>query len=253
MVRREARIHFLKGLRVSWVWVLILILVGVGCSSQQRTRVNRVSPPTQTNVVELEETPVDAPMTIFPPAVPMNHQPRKQDLPTENPHGVAAEESQVQPSPDSSSRLNSDVFASTGKSASQQPETILKVPPISPLAMPDSTKNLPFTLSDIFFDYDQYTLEQNDLTALETNAKVLLARYPKKKILIQGHCDERGTEEYNLALGIRRAQAVKDYLVDLGVPAEKLNVLSYGKEKPFCTQHSWNCWKHNRRSHFVFQ
>ena len=145
------------------------------------------------------------------------------------------------------------MYASSGQASPPVSVTIPQSSPVPELAKPNDLQNLPFVLSDIFFDYDQYTLHKRDIEVLETNAHVLLGRYPKKKILIQGHCDERGTEEYNLALGVRRAQAVKDYLVDLGVPSEKLQVLSYGKEKPFCTQHSWNCWKHNRRSHFVFQ
>ena len=69
--------------------------------------------------------------------------------------------------------------------------------------------------------------------------------------MIQGHCDERGTREYNLVLGERRAMAVKKYLTDLGVPEENMQVISYGKEKPFCLEHSKKCWQKNRRSHFV--
>ncbi|MDR4499868.1 MAG: peptidoglycan-associated lipoprotein Pal [Nitrospirales bacterium] len=209
-----------------------------------------MGPPIESVVVELEETPVDIPLTILPATVSMDDE--QHAKPTDRPDVSSVEEPQVISSPDTSS-FTGDVFASSGKAASQSPGTMAKILPISPLALPDDTKKLPFTLSDVFFDYDQYSLQENDLNALATNAQVLLARYPKKKVLIEGHCDERGTEEYNLALGIRRAQAVKEYLVDLGVPAEKMQVLSYGKERPFCTQHSWNCWKHNRRSHFVFQ
>jgi peptidoglycan-associated lipoprotein len=111
--------------------------------------------------------------------------------------------------------------------------------------------NVPRTVTDIFFDYDQYRIRQDAITVLETNAKVLIGRYPDKKVVIQGHCDERGTREYNLILGERRALAVKNYLIDLGVPEKNMQVISYGKEKPFCIEHSKKCWQKNRRSHFV--
>ena len=219
--------------------VLFLVCVTtlvVGCSSRQQTRVQRGLSDTEKAIAPLEEASVDQPIEIkVPPALTNRSQ-------KEKPAQVPAEPSK---------KPNSDIFTSPGR-ASSQPE-LPQSTPVPALAKPDTLQGLPFTLSDIFFDYDQYTLHHDDMSLLETNAKVLLGRYPKKKILIQGHCDERGTEEYNLALGVRRAQAVKDYLVDLGVPPERLQVLSYGKEKPFCTQHSWNCWKHNRRGHFVFQ
>ena len=129
------------------------------------------------------------------------------------------------------------------------------IPPIVPLPLIEEEQvdlsNVPRTLTDIFFDYDQYRIRQDAITVLEMNAKVLIGRYPDKKVVIQGHCDERGTREYNLILGERRALAVRNYLIDLGVPATNMQVISYGKEKPFCIEHSKKCWQKNRRSHFV--
>ena len=90
-------------------------------------------------------------------------------------------------------------------------------------------------------------------TILETNAKVLIGRYPERQVVIQGHCDERGTEEYNLVLGERRAQSIKNYLMDLGVPEKNLDVISYGKTKPVCIEHRPDCWQQNRRGHLVIQ
>ena len=92
---------------------------------------------------------------------------------------------------------------------------------------------LPWTLEDVYFDYDQYTIRSETIPALQQNVKVLLKRYSTREVVIEGHCDERGTEEYNLILGERRAMAVKSYLVDLGVPASNLRVLSLGKNEPF--------------------
>lgn len=222
----------------------------VGCSSRQHARVQSDLPNSKAKIAQLEETPLEASPEIM---VPLNIQAK----PSPSSNGPIESAPKVDPTHDlsepSSSGPNGDVFASSGQASPPLSITIPQSTPVPALAKPSSTQGLPFTLSDIFFDYDQYTLHQEDTGILATNAQVLLGRYPKKKILIQGHCDERGTEEYNMALGVRRAQAVKDYLVDLGVPSEKMQVLSYGKEKPFCTQHSWNCWKHNRRSHFVFQ
>ncbi len=116
-----------------------------------------------------------------------------------------------------------------------------------------STSPLPWTLDDVFFDFDKMTLRVEAIATLERNAAVLMERYPDKTVLIQGHCDERGTEEYNFVLGERRAQAVKNYLVDLGIPPAQLEILSFGKTQPFCSQKTLSCFQKNRRAHFVLQ
>ena len=108
-------------------------------------------------------------------------------------------------------------------------------------------------LADVFFDYDQYLIRKDGVSTLEANAELLKTTYQDSTLLVTGHCDERGTVEYNLVLGERRAQAVKDYLVDLGVPASRVKVISYGKEKPFCAEHNVTCWQQNRRGHFVLR
>lgn len=112
---------------------------------------------------------------------------------------------------------------------------------------------LPQILEDVFFDYDQYTIRRETIPVLEQNAKVIMKRYPNREVLIEGHCDERGTEEYNLILGERRAMMVKNYLVDLGVPASNLRVISLGKNEPFCLQPTLQCFQENRRAHFVLE
>jgi len=105
-------------------------------------------------------------------------------------------------------------------------------------------------LSDIHFGYNDYTISPQDGEILKGNAK-WLADNPNAKVQVEGHCDERGSEEYNIALGARRAQAAKDYLVTLGVSADRISTISYGKELPACTDHDDNCWAQNRRDHFV--
>ena len=105
-------------------------------------------------------------------------------------------------------------------------------------------------LGDVFFDYDRFTLRSDAKTALESNARVLKARNGTK-LLIEGHCDERGSEAYNMALGDARAKSAKDYLVGVGISSAQLNVVSYGKDKPVCEDHDEACWQKNRRIHIV--
>ena len=107
-------------------------------------------------------------------------------------------------------------------------------------------------LSDIFFDFDQYLLTEGAQNILQKNAEWLRS-HPQARILIEGHCDERGTVEYNLALGERRAQSVKDYLSNLGISSDRISMISYGKEKPFVVGRSEESWAQNRRAHFLLQ
>jgi peptidoglycan-associated lipoprotein len=105
-------------------------------------------------------------------------------------------------------------------------------------------------LKDIHFDFDRYNLRPGDASILRENA-ALLKKYPNVKIQIEGHCDERGTVEYNLALGERRANSAKDYLVSLGISQARISTISYGKEKPLDPGHNEDAWAKNRRAHTV--
>jgi peptidoglycan-associated lipoprotein len=105
-------------------------------------------------------------------------------------------------------------------------------------------------LSDIFFNFDRFVIRDEARSGLEANAGLLKSQ-SGEKILIEGHCDERGTSAYNLVLGERRAQAAAQYLRDLGVPSSRMQTTSYGKERPFCAEHSEACWQSNRRAHFT--
>jgi peptidoglycan-associated lipoprotein len=105
-------------------------------------------------------------------------------------------------------------------------------------------------LSDIFFDFDRFVIRDDARSGLEADAGLLKSQ-SGEKILIEGHCDERGTSAYNLVLGERRAQAAAQYLRDLSVPSSQMQVTSYGKERPFCAEHSEACWQSNRRAHFT--
>ena len=109
-------------------------------------------------------------------------------------------------------------------------------------------------IQDVYFDYDKHFLRQDARQGLLDDSKALaeiLKQYPDYKLTVEGHCDERGSDEYNLALGDARAKAAREYLGELGVPANQLQVISYGKERPQCSDHEESCWQKNRRAHFV--
>jgi peptidoglycan-associated lipoprotein len=109
-------------------------------------------------------------------------------------------------------------------------------------------------IEDAYFDYDKYSLRPDALKALQvdsTELRDILKDYPDYKLTVEGHADERGSAEYNVALGDRRASAAKDYLVGIGIPSAQLDVISYGKERPVCQEHDEACWQRNRRIHIV--
>ena len=107
-------------------------------------------------------------------------------------------------------------------------------------------------IKDVFFDYDSYDVTAQYQQVLQADAR-FLQQHPSMKFIIEGHCDERGSTEYNLALGDNRANSTKQALIALGVPADRIRTISYGKEKPFCTESTEACWTQNRRAHFVYQ
>jgi peptidoglycan-associated lipoprotein len=126
-----------------------------------------------------------------------------------------------------------------------------EVPPTPPAAATDLTSDELFhkNVQDIFFDYDSAELRA-DASASITQAAAFLAAHPTAKVVIGGYCDDRGSAEYNLALGESRANAAREALVAAGVPAASLRVISYGKEKQFCTEDNEACWQQNRRAQF---
>jgi peptidoglycan-associated lipoprotein len=109
-------------------------------------------------------------------------------------------------------------------------------------------------IEDAYFDYDTAALRPDAMKALQadsTELRDILKDFPDYKLTVEGHCDERGSAEYNIALGDKRAEAAKDYLVQVGIPSAQLNVVSYGKERPVCDEHDEACWQRNRRIHIV--
>ena len=107
-------------------------------------------------------------------------------------------------------------------------------------------------MKDVFFAYDSYEITSQYQQVLQADAR-FLQQHPNMTFTIEGHCDERGSTEYNLALGDNRANATKQAMVALGISANRMRTISYGKEKPFCTESTEACWAQNRRAHFVYQ
>ena len=109
-------------------------------------------------------------------------------------------------------------------------------------------------IQDAYFDYNKHTLRPDAETALKTDAQTLadiIKQYPDFKLTVEGYCDERGSDEYNMALGDARAKQAKEYLANLGLPGNQLATISYGKEKPVCNDHDEACWQRNRRTHIT--
>ncbi len=107
-------------------------------------------------------------------------------------------------------------------------------------------------VKDVYFDYDKYDIRLADQGVIQGDAR-FLQQHPNIRITVEGHCDERGSTEYNLALGANRADAVKNALIQAGVAGDRIKTISYGKEKPFCSESNESCWQQNRRGHFVYE
>jgi peptidoglycan-associated lipoprotein len=132
----------------------------------------------------------------------------------------------------------------------REPVASAPSPPSAPSATSPPLERL--SPEDIFFDFDQHTIRRDAETTLSANAAWMNSK-PGKTVVIEGHCDERGTQAYNLVLGEKRARSTKRYLEDLGVPASRLKMTSYGEMRPLCKERDENCYQQNRRAHFVVQ
>jgi len=144
-----------------------------------------------------------------------------------------------------------------GSGGSQEASTRLTVtqPPPPPVTMAPSVTDEDLfgqDIKDVYFDYDKSDIRADQRTSLQADAQ-FLNQHSSMSFTIEGHCDERGSTEYNLALGDQRASAVKNALVSAGVSANRIKTISYGKEKPFCMESNEACWQQNRRGHFVYQ
>ena len=151
---------------------------------------------------------------------------------------------------------DSTTYHLTAKGAGGTQEATARVTvnaPPPPPPQPTATDEQLFSqnVKDIYFDYDKYDVRGDQQGAIQADAQ-FLQQHPNMSFTIEGHCDERGSTEYNLALGDNRANAVKNALTQAGVNASRIKTISYGKEKPFCTESNEQCWQQNRRGHFVY-
>jgi peptidoglycan-associated lipoprotein len=145
------------------------------------------------------------------------------------------------------------VAKGAGGTAEATVRVTVNVPPpvaVAPVSTMSAEEDFKANVQDIFFDYDKYDVRGDAQTTLSHDAAYLLS-HTNAKILIGGYCDERGSNEYNLALGQNRANSARKALVDAGVAASRIRVISYGKEKPFCTESTEACWQKNRRAGFT--
>ena len=132
--------------------------------------------------------------------------------------------------------------------------TVNAAPAPPPTTTSNATEEELFAQSvkDVYFDYDKYDIRSTDQASIQADAR-FLQQHANIHITIEGHSDERGSTEYNLALGANRADAVKNALIQAGISGDRIKTISYGKEKPFCTESNESCWQQNRRGHFVYE
>jgi peptidoglycan-associated lipoprotein len=140
------------------------------------------------------------------------------------------------------------------RAASRQPAATAPAPHYPDAATRARIDELLSRIEDAYFDYDKAVLRPDAVKSLQadsTELRDILKDFPDYKLTIEGHCDERGSAEYNIALGDKRAEAAKSYLAQVGIPAAQLNEISFGKDRPVCEEHAESCWQRNRRIHIV--
>jgi len=159
---------------------------------------------------------------------------------------------QVSPSTSTTYHLTAKGAGGTQEASTRL--TVTQPPPPPPPPPPSPTDEDLFgqNIKDVYFDYDKSDIRADQQASVQADAQ-FLSQHPNISFTIEGHCDERGSTEYNLALGDRRASSVKNALAAAGVSASRIKTISYGKEKPFCLEHDEACWQQNRRGHFVYQ
>ena len=156
------------------------------------------------------------------------------------------------------SPTDSTTYHLTAKGAGGTQEATARItvtqtaPPPAPAAAPGEEELFSQSVKDVYFDYDKSDIRGDQQSSVQADAQ-FLGQHSTINFTIEGHCDERGSTEYNLALGDQRAAAVKNALTQAGVNANRIKTISYGKEKPFCTESNEACWQQNRRGHFVYQ
>ena len=263
-----------------------------GCSSRSRTTIVSVSDAPKVPVAQLESEPVVAEEVVAQPirevmipAVPAIDIPVEEparpvirresgpdifatsktpDVPSEIPSRSEPAPAPVPPTSEPAIQSPAAVIPPivfepempalpTLRDDQDSPVQVAKVMPQEPEQVEITTETLKEALSDIYFDYDRFSIREDAAVFLKANAQLLTEELAEKSIVIEGHCDERGTQSYNMVLGEARANAAKTFLEDLGISADKIQAVTYGKDKPFCMEQTEECWQENRRGHFVIK
>lgn len=241
--------------RVFLIAVLALISAGLGCSKKPVAATAPVAPPppvaaparptvtlkASSNFIQRGESATlswsstNATQLELSPAV-----------------GRVAPEGSSKVSPPDSTTYTITATGPGGNSTDTVRITVAAAAAPPPAPRPTSTLEEMFAanVKDAFFDYDKADIRADARDALARSAEFLRG-YPQVKVVVEGHCDERGSTEYNIALGERRAQAVRNFMISLGITADRLDTTSFGKEKPFCSASNEQCWQQNRRGHFM--
>jgi peptidoglycan-associated lipoprotein len=214
-----------------------VFLLALGCSGRKVS----TSAGDQATIAVAPKAPPTQPSRSEPPA--------KSPSPDVQPSAPPVAVEQPTPPPPEEATAVTPPAGAPAPTPEMGPPSLALVPPA---AAPMPSMPVDTALADVYFDFDRFVVRRDAQALLETNARMLKNK-DGWNLLIEGHCDERGTADYNLVLGERRAQSIKKYLTELGIPDSKLKIVSYGKEKPFCIEHSDDCWQQNRRAHFVLK
>ncbi len=240
--------------------LLIMLVSGAGCAKKAHT-----PPPTVT-----KETPPPPPPPAQAPTISLNAFPsaiergqsttltwnstNAASVTIDNGVGSVEASGNRTVSPSESTTFMARATGAGGNAVAEARVTVTSPPPVTPPPPPAIGDFEFFTnsIKDAFFDYDQYSIRDDARAALQADARALKER-PGIRVTIEGHCDERGSEKYNLALGDRRANAAKEFLVSQGIDSSRIDTISYGKERNFCEEHNEECWQLNRRAHLVMR
>jgi len=164
--------------------------------------------------------------------------------------GVAQPTGSLQVTPMESTTYTLYAQGPGGKESATARITVTVPPPPPVVTGPSDDELFARNVRDVYFDYDKWQIRPDQVATIQTNA-AFLSQHPNINLTVEGHCDERGSVEYNLALGVKRATVLREALVDAGVNPANVATTSYGKEKPACTEHNESCWQENRRGHFT--
>ena len=241
--------------------LLILLISGVGCAKKA---------PAPPPPVAKETPPPPAPPPAPAPTISLNASPaaiergqsttlswnstNATSITIDNGVGTVEASGNRSVNPSSSTTFMARATGPGGSAVAEARVTVTAPLPVTPPPPPAISDSEFFSnnIKDAFFDYDQYTIRDDARAALQADARALKDR-PGIRITIEGHCDERGSEKYNLALGDRRANAAKEFLVSQGIDSSRIDTISYGKERNFCEEHNEECWQLNRRAHLVMR